>query len=94
MSEIVKNLWETDALCKSCGKPMRSQGYVWVDEHTFYFNLKCGYCGKRLRGKKKSVEPYIVDWSGWEDLKIRTASGKPLEKRYMTAKRRKKDGSL
>jgi len=94
MDDPIKNFWETEALCKSCGKPLRSQGYVWVDEHTFYFYLKCSRCGKRFRGKKRCETPYIADWSDWDALPVVSKAPKATKKHYATARRRKQDGSL
>jgi len=86
--------WETGPRCKTCKHFMRSQGCTWVDEHTFYFYLKCGYCGQRLRGKKKSVEAYVVDWQGWESMQVkpREVRRNKAGKKYMTARRKGKKG--
>ena len=90
MKNKERSEWETEATCKYCGKYMRSQGYTWVDEHTFYFYLKCSHCCKRLRGKKRSAKPYIVDWQGWDTMKVKPAGKQTkTQKKYMTARRKK-----
>ena len=90
-TEDERAVWETGPRCKSCGRYMRSRGYTWTDAQTFYFYLKCGYCGQRLRGKKHSVEPYIVDWVGLEDLRVVPREGRHAgqRKKYMTARRKR-----
>jgi len=83
--------WETGPVCKDCGHRMRSQGCTWVDPHVFYFYLKCGYCSKRLKGKKRSAVAYVVDWLGWDRMKAVPARSRQtkMQKKYMTARRKK-----
>jgi len=47
-----------------------------------------------LRGKKKSVEAYVIDWQGWEAMQVkpREVRRNKAGKKYMTARRKGKKG--
>jgi transcription elongation factor Elf1 len=78
-----RSFWETEVTCPSCGAYTRSTGIIFVNAYTFYFHLKCSGCGKRMYGKKGTKTAWVVDWSGWENLK-RSES----RKKYTRARRR------
>lgn len=93
MIDIVKNFWELDVCCAVCGEHLRSQGYTWVDPFIYYYYLKCGYCGVRLKGKTQSKVAYVPDWSNCEGVvppRSSKAKRKGIKyKKFVTAKRKK-----
>lgn len=88
--EAQRTQWEDGPNCKYCGHFMRGQGYTWVDKYTFYFYLVCRHCRRRLRGKKRSVVAFVIDWHGWDDMLIGPQKKRHMKTlgKYMTAKRR------